>query len=1065
MSQTLQQEASNPKNSAWVFASAGSGKTKILTDRVLRLLLNDIAPHKILCLTFTKAAAREMEKRINSALSNWVICSDDELKKQLTALNGSIPSEEELKKARTLFVKIIDADAKIKAQTIHAFCQTLIKIFPFEAKIKPSFEVLEENQEKLLIKQAQQELRKKAHSDKNLGNLITNITATLHDESLLDLTSELLDKKEKLIFLKEKFFGIEGVIIEIFSKFNITENDDEEKLFTEFLKKTNRQRNLEIAQILEESKLKTNDEIATKLRDFFVQPTLKKFAIYRSAFFTQEGGLRKIPGKNITDELRAEITDLASTCGELSEKINSLKIAKDSANILRLCEEILKIYSQLKNEKGFLDYNDLIIESNRLLANPEHSDWIKMKMDSGFDHILIDESQDTNHQQWNIIKALSEDFFSGFSAATKERSIFIVGDEKQSIFSFQGSDANISKTIFSYFEEKLGRNLKKIELTNSFRSVAEILQAVDKVFADEERQNAITKIGKFKNHQAIRDGRGVVEIWPQVKLEKKEKVEEGYEWKLDFSANDEEKEAEIMAKITATKIKNWVENSREISAKNRTIKYGDIMILLRNRTNGFLHQLIKYFHQYQIPFTSISRIRFSENLLIQDLLAASKFALLDNDDLNLACLLKSPFFLISEEELLEICLRKNSEKCSLFTAITDEKIKKQLEEITQKSRQLNSFEFFYFLLCEKNYRQNFISYFGAESAEILDKFLLHVADFCKNFSPNLQKFLEFVEKIDPEISLVGDETNRVRITTIHSAKGLQAPIVLMPDCSYNPRQLPSNRGQIFWADELPLWCSRKSNENELIKNYRQKRFTEISEEYLRLLYVAMTRAEDELYIGGFGKNSSADCWYEIVKNALPENVVKEWTPSCDVVTTKVALQEIPIFVTLSHDVIHKDKQTLQTQINPAQIKGEIIHKILEVFGKNYREEKKWLLQLAQKIIQKTEFLNMEDKNEIHDLTTNFLHSQLFDEIFCGEVKCEIEIAGAGNFGRIDLLIEKENEVIIIDYKSDETLPKETPQTYLEQLQNYKKLIAKLYPRKTISCAILWIRFLQLRNIT
>jgi len=1053
MSLSLQQEASNPKNSAWVFASAGSGKTKILTDRVLRLLLAGVSPGKILCLTFTNAAASEMEKRINAALGNWVICDDDELEKQLFELSGKSPSAEEIKNARRLFVKILDSDNKIRAQTIHAFCQTLIKIFPFEAGVKPNFEVLEDNQEKLLLKQAQQQLRKKAQTHENLKSLITKITATLHEESLVELTSQLLDKKEKLVLLKERFFGIEGIIDEIFSRFGFQKNDDEEKIFAQFLGKIDKEKNFEIIQTLEETGLTNNLKITKKLREFFANPTLKKFSTYNSGFFTQEGTIKKLFGKQITDTTKAEFARLAQNISEFGEKLNSLKIARDSANLLRLTDAILEIYTQLKQQRALLDYNDLIIESNRLLQNSDYREWIKMKMDSGFDHILVDESQDTNHQQWNIIKALSEDFFSGFSASTKERSIFIVGDEKQSIFSFQGSDANISAEIFSYFEEKLGKNLKKIELTNSFRSKKEILDAVDKVFSDEVRQKAITKIGKFQNHQAIRSGTGLVEIWPQVKLEKAARDKNDFEWKLDFSADEEEKEAAILAKMVAAKIQTLCANDR---------KYGDVMILLRIRTNKFLPQLIKIFHQYQIPFTSISKINFSENLLIQDLLSAAKFALLPADDLNLAALLKSPFFLISEETLLEICLKKNSQNCPLFAAIENEAIKKHLSEIQQKGGELNCFEFFYFLLHQKNFRQNFLSYFGVESTEILDKFLSYVFEFQKNFSPNLQKFLEIIEKIDPQISLSGEDKNCVKITTVHSSKGLQAPVVFMPDCAHNLRRSPSNQGKIFWINDLPIWCARSNCETALIREAKNSRFDDVSQEYLRLLYVAMTRAADELYIGG-GKESTPDCWYEIIKNSLPQNVVEN--VSLDIAPTK----KIENIVTkLDASMRENDSgrkiEATSTPINLGQIKGEILHKIFEVFGKNHREEKNWLKNLAQKIVQKSELLDEKDKNEITALAFNFLDSPLFEEIFCGDVKCELEIAGNGNFGRIDLLVEKGNSLLLIDYKSDEVLPIEAPQDYLNQLSNYKNLVEKLYPNKAISCAIFWIRFQKLQLI-
>ena len=230
----LQQAASNPQNSFWVFASAGSGKTKILSDRVLRLLLDDVLPHKILCLTFTKAGASEMQRRINEELAQWILCDDAELQKKLHNLSGNFPTQNYLKKARTLFVKILDEDSKIKVQTIHAFCQTIIKIFPFEAKVKPNFEVLESNQEKLLLKEAQKQLIKKALQNSELKNLVQKTNAKLHEESFSQLIAQLLGKKEQINFLKEKFFGIENLIAQIFKNFSVNQNQTEQEIFEIF---------------------------------------------------------------------------------------------------------------------------------------------------------------------------------------------------------------------------------------------------------------------------------------------------------------------------------------------------------------------------------------------------------------------------------------------------------------------------------------------------------------------------------------------------------------------------------------------------------------------------------------------------------------------------------------------------------------------------------------------------------------------------------------------------------------------------------------------------------------
>jgi len=1079
----LQQLASNPNNSAWVFASAGSGKTKILTDRVLRLLLDGVAPNKILCLTFTKVAAAEMQNRINAELAQWILLDDEKLTKKLHDLSGNFPTAQNLKKARSLFIEILDGDSKIKAQTIHSLCQTLIKIFPFEAKVKANFEVIESRQERLLLQQAQKEIFKRALTDESLRNLTAKINAKLHDKIFTDLLAECLSKKEKLKLLTEKFFGIEGVIAEIFKNFSLSQNTTVEEICAEFFAKIDRQRALSLALQLENTGLVQPAKIANCIKKLLANPTLENFSNYQESFFTKENEPRKL-GKKI--ETNQQLCDLVyeqqKIIFEFFDKINSHKICQNSALLLRFVDQILETYTQIKKQKSFLDYNDLIIESNSLLANPDFSNWVKMKMDGSFDHILIDESQDTNHQQWNIIKALSEDFFSGLSASSKSRSIFVVGDEKQSIYSFQGAEPNISSEIFAYFEEKLAGKLLKIELNNSFRSLSKVLQAVDLVFSTPERKNTISKISEFQEHKPIRNGLGKVEIWPKITKEKEEKKEKSFAWEIDFeNKNDEEdaSEREILAEIIATKIKNWVDKNRTLENRAEPLKYGDFMILLRNRTNGFLESLSRSFHHHQIPFSSITKIRFSESLIIQDLLAAAKFALLRDDDLNLACLLKSPLFGISEEDLLEICLFKNNHQSTIYKALSDlEKfleIKNDLDLFIKKSQELNAFEFFYFLLQHKNNQQKIIARFGVEALEILNKFNLDVYDFCQNFSPNLQKFLEFVEKIDPEISITDDGSNHVKISTIHSAKGLQAPVVMIPDCSYYFAKLLSAREEISWVnfvgndetDFFPLWCSKKSEENLFLKKHRYNKLIETKEEDLRLLYVAMTRAADELYIGGYGAAKDPDSWYEIARNSLPDFVlegdfvVEEVGKSQIEVELPVARVNPPLAALASPFF----KGGFATQINQGQIRGKLVHKILEVIGRNFTEDKTWLLDLAKKIISQENFLSQKEKTEITHEITSFMDSELFTKIFKGEVKCELEIVGTINgkevLNRIDLLTITENEVLIIDYKSDETFPDKIPQQYIDQLKNYQILVQKLYPRKKISTAVLWTKFLNM----
>jgi ATP-dependent helicase/nuclease subunit A len=868
----LQQTASNPNNSAWVFASAGSGKTKILTDRVLRLLLDDVLPNKILCLTFTNNAATEMQNRINDQLARWAICADEELEKNLLDLSGVKPTKSLLQKARNLFIKVLDDDAKIKVQTIHAFCQNLIRLFPLEVGVNPNFEVIEEIREKLLLKQAQKELVKQAlNGDENLKNIIGKINGELHESTLDDLLFELLGKKEKLLMLQENFGDITNVAAEIFAAFGLYEDDNVEKIFAKFLAEFDRAKISNVASKLTNSSTKTNRGNGEKIQKFLDDATYQNFSIYREALLTKENTVRKISSDEGKDEILLEIVNRETArILDFVDRTNSLQISQDTALLLNFAGRIIEIYQQLKKQNAFLDYNDLIHETNRLLADSNHAEWVKLKMDGTFDHILVDESQDTNQAQWLIIKALSEDFFSGLSANNNKRSIFIVGDEKQSIYSFQGAEPHISEEIFAYFKNKLGDQLKKIELNNSFRSSKKVLAMVDAVFDNPARKHSISRVSEFKSHQSTRLDVGKVEIWDKINCEEELQNEGELQWKIDFSDIEENQNEKILAEKISQKIRQMIDEKQILPSTGKAANYGDFMILLRKRTNEIGRIIEKTFHQFHIPFASISRVKFSESLLVSDLLAAAKFALFQDDDLNLACLLKSPLIRISEENLLELCIKKNHDESSLYQAISTfpgfDEIKEFLSELISSTQKYDCAEFFYFLLNDKN-RKKIISAFGLESAQILDKFTLMSADFCKNFSPHLQKFLEFAQDFDPEISLAATEENCVRISTIHAAKGLQAPVIFLPDCAYNSKRLAANQEAISWLGTLPIWCRKKELENSILEEHRKQKNHEAKEENLRLLYVALTRAQDELYITGFGNDADEECWYEIARQS------------------------------------------------------------------------------------------------------------------------------------------------------------------------------------------------------
>lgn len=872
---SLQQAASNPRNSAWVFASAGSGKTKVLTDRVLRLLLEGVKPHKILCLTFTKIAAAEMQERINNRLGAWVVMDEEKLLQEISDIQGRAPNENELKKARILFATVLDEASQIKIQTIHAFCQNLVKIFPFENNVRPDFEVSDTNIEKLLLARAKKQVLEDALHDKKLRDAISKINVKISDDSFNELMTKILSQKEKLIFLQEEFLGLENVIKEIAKNFAVDLSENEENIFAQFLQKINADDLWSMIEELASSQQKTNQKTAFLLKKFLQNSSLENLSIFKEIFFTQKNEPKK-PGSVVTKEFahyHEIILIQQNLIAEFLEKLNSQKIVEATSLLLQFIDNILKKYVELKAQNSLLDYNDLIIRCERMLKNPDCAEWIKFRMDGFFDHILVDESQDTNHRQWAVIKALTEDFFVGLSAGNQNRSIFIIGDDKQSIYSFQGAEPNISSEIFSYYQQKLQGGpfkLNKIDLQNSFRSRAIILSAVDAVFLNQNYMGSL----EYRPHKPIRQGIGKVEIWPQIKATKQENVAD-FEWKILKRQEEDYAEKEFVAEMIAKKIFSWVKSGRAIEGRNEVIKYGDIMILLRNRANDFDKILQKYFSQYGIPFKGAKKTSFLQELLIQDLLAAAKFALLPQDDLNLAAFLKSPLIGLSEEDLFEVARIKNEKEISLFEALKSSfaSESQKLQTLIEDAQNLNCFEFFSKLL-STDIQKNIIAEFGDEALQMLDQFLIIVANFCYENSYNLQKFLEFVEKLDPEISLISSAKNQVMITTIHSAKGLQAPIVIIPDCCFSFNRSKAAKENFFWMNfgkvELPVWCPRKNEENELVKIWRNHKNQLTQEEYFRLLYVAMTRAEDELYLTGFGASNDEKSWYEIVKNSFKE---------------------------------------------------------------------------------------------------------------------------------------------------------------------------------------------------
>ena len=889
--QRNQAAAADPSASAWVSANAGTGKTHVLTMRVLRLLLGGTPPERILALTYTKAAAAEMSKRVFARLAEWVVVDEASLKRKLAELLDRSPTSAEMQWARQLFAIAIETPGGLKVQTIHAFCERLLQRFPLEAGVPPGFAILDDHERNALLKQATDEMLAEAAGAKGgplWSALQTAIAYAVNEGFDSVLQQALADRDGALRPLgDDALTTLEARLRTTFGvRAGVTSADlvaDLSKTFAEEL--------LPMLASALRAGSKRDVEQAQCLQSAIAAGSPSRRAEALAGFFlTQSKAPRKDLVTKKVGDARPDIAALVQRAQArfvaLHSEHKGLMVVEATMALLRLGGDVLDRYSSAKARSAALDFEDLVGKAAELLASSEAVEWVLYKLDGGLDHILVDEAQDTSPVQWDVIRALAEEFFSGSGAREVARTLFAVGDEKQSIYSFQGAAPTMFAGMGETFARRAklaGLELRRVPLNLSFRAVEPLLAAVDSIFAERARTPGVTSSETPLQHVAHRAGHaGLIEIWPTEKSEQVERVEP---WSPLAETTASSPVARLAGRIAQT-IHGWLEKSEVLASENRPIRAGDILILVRKRT-PFAPAMISALKARGIKVAGADRLVLTEQIAVQDLIALGDFLTLPEDDLALASVLKSPLFGLDDDDLLALAPKRQSFLWQELVARAGANARlrgpaETLKRWRARADLVPPFEFFSTLLDADGMRGRVLERLGAEAADAVDEFLNLALAYDDGAAPSLQGFLSWLRegtrviKRDMEQGL-----DEVRVMTVHGAKGLEAPIVFLPDtCSTRSGRWPGSllrldQGQPSLDAPAPfVWPVKGTSDLAAVQQAKAALASDEAEERNRLLYVALTRARDRLYVAGFegGNAPPPNCWYNLIRKGLRDSL-------------------------------------------------------------------------------------------------------------------------------------------------------------------------------------------------
>ncbi|CAN7508980.1 double-strand break repair helicase AddA [Phenylobacterium sp. LjRoot219] len=1124
-----QRTAADPQVSAFVRANAGSGKTKTLIDRVARLLLDGAKPETILCVTYTKAAAAEMQRRLYRRLGDWSVMADARLTAELAELEGRRADAYDairLSEARALFAQALETPGGLKIQTIHAFCEKLLRRFPLEAGVSPGFRVMDDAASAAVAAAARARVADHAlHTAGAVAEAYARMSVELDYGSFQQMFFDFEGRRGKLQdFLNADDGGLAGAIAWAWAAAGVAPGETPDAIEAEARVGFDRglwraaaealnaggKQDQKNAGLLAAVASAAEPGLADMLAALFTEGgegTPAKWCATSKAFASHEG-------------VRAGLLDEQDRLETARERLRGARVAVSTIDALCLAHAYLTAYAMEKQAFGGLDFADLIEKTKALLTREQAAAWVLYKLDGGIDHILVDEAQDTAPDQWDIVRALTGEFFAGegrprpksSNRGGLDRSLFVVGDEKQSIYSFQGADpARLVSETTRYVDEirATGRRAEPVPLQASWRSTGEVLSFVDAVFAA-----GVPPLPEPSLHPAMRVGeRGCVDLWPLVE---EPQAEERTAWTAPLDLEGEASANKQLARAIAVEIRESIGRGdavfdRAAAAGRRPATYGDVLILVRKRGPLF-EEILRALKQAEVPVAGADRLALSQHIIFDDLLALARFALFPDDELTLAALLRSPFCDLDDDGLYRLAHgRKATTLWATLTARAAEDpawtaAAELLGWALAEGPASRPFEFYAQALARRDaagrsMRARLLRRLGAEAEDALEEFLAQVIAAEGRSVHDLESLAADFARLDIVVKreLEGGR-DEVRVMTAHGSKGLEAPIVFLPETT--SQQSPRGSPLMETVDGGFLWCAAAKGDCAASAAARELRAQREEEEAQRLLYVALTRARERLVICGKRpanrKEENLKGWWAAIRDGFAHaGIAPHVRPAAaggidiqrygpdpeplgcaeQTVATRHALPawvaELPRAEAFARYASPSDLGEAAKAQAPSPLaetaglgrfrRGDLIHRLLQILPDLPAADR---AAGAQALLARQRDLTDPQRGEMAEAALAVLNDARFAEVFGEGSRAEVAIAGTAATlpaglkisGRIDRLVVLPDRVLVADFKTNRPSPaaiEAADPAYLRQMSLYAAVLAEIFPGRRIEAALIW----------